>query len=121
MVLTVRVAVVARTRVVSASVGQTASHIPQNSQVLSCIGPSAPKPIRASAPRPKTPMAVTPFNRSQARTQRQQRMQAPWSTRMNGFDSSTAAGGRATDAGAVTPWRAASASNSLGSLPVPGR
>src|SRR6516164_765044 len=46
---------------------------------LSCMGPSAPKPMCASSPRPKTPMAETPFSRSQARTHRQQRMQASWS------------------------------------------
>lgn len=100
--LTARVGTEERRASVSASVGHTASHIPQNSQALSCMGPSVPNPMRESPPRPKMPIAVTPFSRSQARTQRQHRMHAPWSTRMNGFDSSTlaarpgAAGGGAT-------------------------
>ena len=74
---------------VSAPVGQAATHSPQVTQEEAPIGSFRSKAIRVVNPLPLRPMTSLPWMSSHARTQRSQRMHASWSTAMTGLDRST--------------------------------
>jgi len=59
---------------ISVAVGQTSMQAPEKSQLLSWMGPPAPKAIMVSQPRPLRVMAPVWRFSSQARTQRVQMM-----------------------------------------------
>jgi hypothetical protein len=85
---------------VIAPVGQAATHSPHVTHDDSPIGSSRSKAMRVEAPLPVRPMTSLPCTSSQARTQRSQRMQAEWSTRIAGFEASC---GRRLSVGSVAP------------------
>ena len=73
---------------VSAPVGQAATHSPQVTHDDSPIGSLRSNAIRVVYPLPLRPMTSLPWMSSQARTQRSHRMHESWSTAMTGLDRS---------------------------------
>ncbi len=74
---------------VSAPVGQAATHSPQDTQDELPIGSLRSNAMCVPKPLPLRPITSLPWMSSQARTHRSHRMQASWSTAMTGLDRST--------------------------------
>ena len=104
---------------VSAPVGQDATHSPQETQDEAPIGSLRSKAMSVAYPLPLRPITSLPWMSSQARVHRSQRMQASWSTAMTGLDRSTPRPephGRPVSP--ATPYLSASASSSLSAVVV---
>ena len=104
---------------VSAPVGQAATHSPQVTHEDSPIGSLRSNAIRVAYPLPLRPITSLPWMSSQARTQRSHRMHESWSTAMTGLDRSVP---RPPPSGSpssrATPNRSARASSSLSPVVV---
>ena len=74
---------------VSAPVGQAATHSPQVTHEDAPIGSFRSNAILVLYPLPLRPMTSLPWMSSQARTQRSHRMHASWLTAMTGLDRSS--------------------------------
>ena len=74
---------------VSAPVGQAATHSPQDTQDDAPIGSLRSNAMSVLNPLPLRPITSLPWTSSQARVHRSHRMQASWSTAMTGLDRST--------------------------------